>query len=75
VIDERRRELAKVRDERVPKRVGRILESNELESIKPEAAAVFADVGIHAAKAQVSEGLQAARAVERDGSHGFGFGR
>ena len=64
MIDERRRELAKVRDERVPERVRRILESSELQSIKPEAAAVLADVGIHAAKAQMSEGLQAAWAVE-----------
>ena len=51
-------------DERVPKRVRRILKSSELESIKPEAAAVLADVGIHAAKAQMSEGLQAAWAVQ-----------
>lgn len=51
MIDEGRRDLAEVGDERVPKRIGRILESSEFEPIKPEATAVLADICIHAAKA------------------------
>ena len=49
VVDQRGRKLGEMRDERVAKGAVRVLESGDLESIEPEAAAIFADVGADAA--------------------------
>lgn len=71
MIDERCRHLAKVDDERISKRIRRILESGEFEPIKPDATALLANVGIHTTEPEVSEWQLAAWTVERDGIHGL----
>jgi trimethylamine:corrinoid methyltransferase-like protein len=52
VIDEHRRELGEMGDERVAKRAVRVFEPAELEAIEPKAAAVLTDVGVDAADPQ-----------------------
>jgi hypothetical protein len=69
VIDECRADLAKARHERVAEHAVRILEPRKLESVEPESAALFADVGAAATDAKLRQRGPAARATEWVGAH------